>query len=135
MRDRELLQERNTLLRSAGFVGPGRRSPPEARAVAARRGVDLEGHRSRLMNTAELRTSLVVVMDARQQEAVAAMASRRREEILVLGDLDPAPPWRRGIRDPWGQPEPVFEEVYERIDRCLEELARLLNQGVEPAGA
>lgn len=73
---------------SAGLLAPGRRSPPEARRVAARRGVDLAAHRSRRIGAAraadpapraaegvtsaadpvELAAAdLVLVMDARQR--------------------------------------------------------------------
>lgn len=124
----DMLRGRNIMVRSAGFMGPGRAAPPEAQAVAKGRGFDLSPHESRLMDLVELwHTDLLVVMDARQQRAVAAMASRPRRQVLVLGDLDPRPITRRGIRDPWGQEEDVFDEVYDRIDRCVGELARELN--------
>lgn len=129
-----LLRERNISVSSAGFVGPGRPSPDSAVAAAERRGVDLRSHRSRLMNTAALRwPTLVVVMDTRQRREVAAMAGRRPSEILVLGDLDPEPIRRRGIRDPWDGSEAVLESVYDRIERCVEELARVLSEGPEAA--
>jgi protein-tyrosine phosphatase len=128
LRRADLLRDRNIVVRSAGFVGPGRPAPPEALAVAGRRGLDMGAHESRLMELRELRsTDLLVVMDRRQQRSVAAMANRPRRDVLLLGDLDPEPIRKRTVRDPWGQEEPVFEEVYDRIDRCVAELARELN--------
>jgi hypothetical protein len=44
---------------------------------------------------------------------------------ILLGDLDPERPGRREIQDPWGHPPAVFESSFDRIDRCLIELARL----------
>lgn len=123
-----LLHGRNSEgIGSAGFVGPDRGSPPEAIAVAELRGHDLRPHRSRLIQQAELRdTDVIVVMDTRQRRAIAGLSGRRRSEILVLGDLDPHRIERRTVRDPWGEGEEVFSEVYERIDRCVGELARIL---------
>jgi protein-tyrosine-phosphatase len=124
------------VVRSAGFIGPGRAAPTEAQRVAAERGLDLAPHESRLMELGELReTALLVVMDARQRRAVAGMSGRSRGEILVLGDLDPEPIVRRGIRDPWGQSEVVFDAVYARIDRCVAALARELNHAAVVPGA
>jgi protein-tyrosine-phosphatase len=130
LRRANLMQGRNTVISSAGFVGPDRPSPPEAVTAAAARGVDLTGHRSRLMRLGELRaTDLVVVMEARQQRDITTRSGRSRGRILVLGDLDPERIERRTIRDPWGRDVEVFSEVYERIDRCVQELARELNRG------
>jgi hypothetical protein len=44
--------------------------------------------------------------------------------VLVLGDLDPEPIATRHIWDPINQRSAVFEETYERIDRCLDVLIR-----------
>lgn len=114
---------------SAGFIGPGRPSPTEALSAASRLGIDLGPHRSKLMNTGTLRdTSVLVVMDAAQRSAVASLAGRRRRDVVILGDLDPARVTRRAIQDPWGQREDVFDEVYARIDRCVAELAAILKR-------
>lgn len=124
-----MLHDHNSVIRSAGFIGPGRPAPEKAVAAADRRGVDLRGHRSKLMTDEWLgRPTLVVVMDTRQRRAVAKRSGRRKSEILVLGDLDPEPIRRRRIEDPWGKPEAVFDRVYARLDRCLAEMARVLNQ-------
>lgn len=67
---------------------------------------------------------LILTMDARQAREVRAL-DRWNAEVVVLGDLDPQPISRRAIRDPYGDAKPVFEEVFDRIDRCLAELTRL----------
>ena len=115
------------LVRSAGFIGPGRQSPPLALSTASRHGLDMTAHRSVLVNQAIVDSSdLIVVMDPAQ-----AMGLRRRfrlgkARILVLGDLDPQPIRRRTIRDPWGCDEKVFVDSYARIERCIDELVTLL---------
>jgi protein-tyrosine-phosphatase len=124
------MQKRNTEVTSAGFIGPDRPSPPNALAAAEARGVDLGGHRSRLMEPEELRsTDLVVVMDPRQKREIVSRSGRSGDRILVLGDLDPGRITRRSILDPWGRDLDVFDAVYGRIDRCVHELARELNRG------
>lgn len=108
---------------SMGFIGPDRPASELAQQVAGRRGVDLGGHRSRLLDAAELRESeLIVVMNRRQLDAVRDLVGTSSGCILILGDLDPERLDTRTIQDPYGHPEPVFERVFDRIDRCLAEL-------------
>lgn len=114
------------IVKSAGFIGPGRSSPAEALRVAERHRVDLSLHRSELI-AAESTASfdLIVVMDPMQARLILArfpVASR----ILVLGDLDPDRIATRSITDPWGQSEQMFDAVFTRIDRCIETLVSAL---------
>jgi protein-tyrosine-phosphatase len=51
---------------------------------------------------------------------------RRPADILVLGDLDPAPVETRTIHDPVNDGREVFDEVYERIARCVGELVAVV---------
>ncbi len=119
-------------VRSAGFIGPNRACPPEAVAAAARRGVDLAAHRSQLLTAdAARRAELIVVMDPAQGRAIRDRFGRLRRDILVLGDLDPAPLATRTIQDPVDQCFEVFEQSYARIECCVLELVRVL--GVRPA--
>lgn len=113
---------------SAGFIGPNRRSPPEALAAAQRTGIDLSEHRSRLV-TAELAraSALVVVMSAEQARAIRRLSGPEPPTILVLGDLDPLPIDARTIRDPWSESADVFDASYARIERCVRELASHLS--------
>ena len=119
---------------SAGLMGPDRPPPETALEVAGGRGVELGGHRSRLVSPASLREAgLVVVMDPYQSAELHRRHGFRRS--FVLGDLDPEPVRRRAIRDPIFQPAAVFEEVYGRIDRCLEELLDAMGLPGGPEGA
>jgi protein-tyrosine phosphatase len=105
---------------SLGFVKPDRPSPAEARAVTARRGVDLEGHRSRLLTRESVSAArLIYVMSAAQEREIQSRFGADPERVWVLGDLDPEPIRKRTIQDPVDQPESVFETVYDRIDRCI----------------
>jgi protein-tyrosine-phosphatase len=116
---------------SAGFIGPNRACPPEAVTAAARRGVDLAAHRSHLLTAdAARRADLIVVMDPAQGRAIRERFGCLLRDILVLGDLDPAPLVTRTIHDPVDQGLEVFEQSYARIERCVAALVGAL--GVRP---
>jgi protein-tyrosine phosphatase len=113
---------------SAGFLGPGRSAPGHAVEVAADRGIDLSGHRSRLVSPEMWAgAELVVVMEPGQQGILEALFGRGNREIVILGDLDPQAVGMRAIADPVGQPKAAFEESYARIDRCVGELVKVLS--------
>jgi protein-tyrosine phosphatase len=115
------LGPRGTLVASAGFVGPGRAAPAEGSIAAARRGMDLSGHRSQLLTPVlAAEAQVIVVMDARQQRMVCERFGRAPSDVIVLGDLDPEPIATRAIHDPVDQPLEAFEESYGRIERCVE---------------
>jgi protein-tyrosine-phosphatase len=108
---------------SAGFQGPGRESPKEAVEAAARRGIDLSGHRSQLVTPALVRTAdLIVVMEAEQRRAVCERFGRSPRDVFLLGDLDPEPITSRSIEDPWGRRATVCAASFGRIDRCIRTL-------------
>jgi protein-tyrosine phosphatase len=114
-------------VRSAGFVGPDRSSPDLAISVAGEMGYDLRPHRSALLTANDLqRTDLVVVMSSDQANDVRWRGAPAHVPVVVLGDLDPEPSEGRTIVDPWNGDESVFRSSYRRIDRCAEELAKLI---------
>jgi protein-tyrosine-phosphatase len=116
---------------SAGFVGPDRSPPPEALAAAARVGVNLSAHRSQLVTEELLHaSSLIVVMSAAQAATIRSTYPRESPKLLVLGDLDPLPIATRTVRDPWNGSAMVFDESYERIDRCVRHLVSCVTVSV-----
>ena len=124
---RPALSRKQVHVDSAGFVAPGRPSPPEAVTAAARYGVDLSAHRSELLTADRARSAaLILVMDPTQRRAICNRFGQAERNVLVLGDLDPEPIDARTIRDPVNQPLAVFEETYARIERCLRELAQTI---------
>jgi protein-tyrosine phosphatase len=117
------------IVHSAGFIGFNRPAPAEAVAAAECHGVDLSSHRSRLATADLVRAAdLIVVMDAAQQRLVCERFGRWHRDVMVLGDLDPAPVEARTIRDPVDQSREVFDQTYERIARCVRELAKVLRK-------
>ena len=117
-------------VQSAGFVGPGRGSPELAIRVASDMGHDLRSHRSALLTSGDLqRSDLIVVMSGDQASDVRWRGASPNVPVVVLGDLDPEPIDGRTIVDPWNGEESVFRSSYARIDRCAEELAKLIVRG------
>ena len=124
--DRELAAL-SIAVQSGGFLGFNRPPPAEAIAAAERYQVNLADHRSRLVTADLVRAAdLIVVMDPTQRRLVCERFGRRPTDVVVLGDFDPAPVETRTIRDPVNESREVFDEVYERIARCVRELARVL---------
>lgn len=108
-------------VRSAGFIGPGRPSPPAALEVAADHGVDLTGHRSRILTPDAIEAAgAIFVMTQPQRTALVERYSAPSARVFLLGDFDPGRIDTRAIRDPIEQSGDVFESVYDRIDRCID---------------
>jgi protein-tyrosine-phosphatase len=114
---------------SAGFIKPGRVPPETALAAVQRRGLDVSTHRSRLLTPEIIRAASVVVVMAADQAAGIRARYGSGVCLLVLGDLDPLPVATRTITDPWGCTADVFDQVFDRIDRCIGELVRLVDEG------
>jgi protein-tyrosine phosphatase len=118
---------RDIRVRSAGFVGPGRSSPDLAISVAGAMGYDLRSHRSVLLSANDLQwTDLIIVMSGDQATDVRWRGAPAHVPVVVLGDMDPEPIEGRTIADPWNGDESAFRSSYRRIDRCAEELAKIL---------
>lgn len=115
---------------SAGFLESGRPAPHVAVVAAARRGVNLESHRSRRVDTARVREAdLIVVMDPYQEQKIRSAFGRSRADVLILADLQPAFGEARMIPDPVDRPLETFERVYAQIDECLAALRSALSLG------
>ncbi|MEX1256040.1 MAG: hypothetical protein WEG36_00325 [Gemmatimonadota bacterium] len=118
---------------SAGFLGADRRSPEEAVVAAALRSVSLDSHRSRTVDRALLsRADIVVAMEVDHLRRLRSVQGSEPLPSILLGDLDPETPRRREIQDPWGHPPEVFDASFDRIDRCLGELAKLAYSRAAP---
>ena len=118
---------RSIRVASAGFVGLDRRPPSKALAASSRLGIDISDHRSTLITSSSLHgADLVVVMSADQARGIRARLRSSSTRVLVLGDLDPSSITRRTISDPWAGSDSAFDASYDRIDRCVNELVRLI---------
>jgi protein-tyrosine phosphatase len=123
--ERVLARRGNGALRvhSAGFIGPGRRPPPEALEVARARGIEHAEHVSRTLTRELLEgADVLFVFDRHLARRVRSTAGARADRILWLGDFDPEWAGKRAIADPWGKPVEEFQRTFARIERCVDAL-------------
>ena len=114
-------------IRSAGFIKPGRPAADLALEVAAARGIDHSDHRSRLVTREDMETAdAVFFFDRHNKARLREYGFARWDRAFWLADLEPDWGGRRAILDPWGKPREEFERVFDRIDRCVHELDRLI---------
>ena len=117
----------DTTIMSAGFVGSGRAVPDTSLAISARRGFDLSRFRSRPLTPAAVNgADLIVAMDVEQARELVVRFPTSPVRIVIAGDLDPRFETTRAIRDPWNQAGDIFEESFDRLDRCAATLVSLL---------
>lgn len=128
-RAQQMLAGTPHLVRSGGFVGPGRHSPDEAQEAARERQLDLAAHISGPLPASLVRDStLIVVMDEEQATRINVLLDGAPAAVELLGDFDPEPIETRVVLDPWGKPLEDFRRCYARIDRCLDVLIGALRR-------
>lgn len=117
----------DVVVHSSGVIGPGRRASEPARLAAAARGVELGAHvSSTLSPSMVMNADLVLVMGPSQVDALRGRVRVPRARVFCLGDFDPEPIESREIHDPVRQEMAVFEQSFDRIDRCLAVVVALL---------
>jgi protein-tyrosine-phosphatase len=111
---------------SAGFIAPGRQAPGVALSVARARGIDLSSHLSTLVTAQAIGAAdLVAVMSEDQARGIRSRYGQS-VRLVILGDLDPLSIEGRTITDPLGHDAQLVEQIYSRIDRCVEQIAGLI---------
>lgn len=118
---------------SAGLLpATGRSSPDAAVQAAAKRGVDLSAHRSRVLDSENLdRWDIMFAFDVDQFRALRRAAHRHgfsSEKIVLVGSLAMEGPL--AIPDPYGKDLKTFEATYERIERLIDFAARQCNKTI-----
>jgi len=116
-------------IRSAGLLPiEGRRSPDDAIAAAAARGVDLTDHRSRHLGPDELAAAdLVVVFDEKNEKGLAEIGLAATTPTVRIGDVARGPDAPgAAVEDPYGGPPEAFDACYARLDRLADALADFL---------
>jgi protein-tyrosine phosphatase len=101
--------------------------PPDARAIAtaAKRRIDISGHRVRLFEKEDFtRFDRIYIMDSYHYMALSGM-SRSDEDMhkvdYIMNVLEPGK--NTHVQDPWYDGIDAFEKVYEQLDRACEKIA------------
>lgn len=122
--------KKNIRLSSAGTAAlTGMKPPREVEEVMRKEGMDVSHHRATPLTTDLIdEADLVLVMDKYHQQAILKMCPEASEKIFLLGEFSPGagePPL--DIPDPLGESLRAYEEVFEEIKRCLDELLKKVN--------
>ena len=124
---RKTLKSSDIKVDSAGFIGPDR-NPPEIAIEAARaRGVEHGANNSQLVTDALLaEADVVFLFQPSHSRELRRLGGSASTPVFLLCDFDPLWAGKRAIIDPWGKPLEEFHRTFERIDRCLERVRKVL---------
>ena len=101
--------------------------------AARRLGVDMTAHQSTVITPEMLSAfDVLFVMDSTQIAYLSAMDPAVLNRTFVLGALDPESRTYR-IDDPHGQPQPTYECVFRKIERCIKAWICIRSEEKEPA--
>ena len=120
---------------SAGFDHRGgRQSTALSKSVAEAMSLDIEGHRSSPLTVDMLiEFDLIVVMELSHIARIEEIHREAGRKCMTLAVLDPADP-TLDIPDPDGKSRSTFEQVYARVNRCVEVLCRHLSASAHYSG-
>jgi protein-tyrosine-phosphatase len=120
---------------SAGLmrVLPGAGPVEEAKAVAKRHGIDIDGHRVRTLDRAMLHgADLVLTMTRQQRDHLREAFRRYQRRIHMLSEI--AVGEEKDIRDPYGGGAAEYEECFREIASYLNIMAAGGKLGAPPRG-
>lgn len=111
-------------VRSGGLdTTPGKPANPSAQAEAARRGINLEHHRTHSVSAADLIWgALIVVMEPKH--LIQVLRRDPSAPVALLGHF--LKPRRDRIADPYGKSAAVFAENFDLLDQSVEGLKEFL---------
>ena len=113
-------------IRSAGFHGKAGRPSPPAHVEAARaRGIELAGHRSRIVGRDDLDWADTIVLMDRRNFTHLDEASADHAKLVWLGALTDGPV---EIDDPYGRSESEASRLLDRLEHGTAELAARINK-------
>lgn len=105
----------------AALVGHG--ADPIAVQIMAGIGVDISGHRARMLTDAIARDAdLILVMDEQQRQQLATQYPYARGKVFKLGEAS-----RQDIPDPYRQDPEIFRAVFSMIENGVNEWAKRIN--------
>lgn len=98
--------------------------PGSVRVARERLGLDLTTQRAQQLTAEDLASfDFVVAMDAENLQNARRLSGGGAAPLLLLRDFEPRESDRgKGVPDPWGGGPRGFEEVFEIVERCTEQL-------------
>jgi protein-tyrosine phosphatase len=108
---------------------PGVAADPVAKFVATQFGVSLAHHRARQFDPEAIsRNDLVIGFEVWHALAIEQLIGERSSNVRLVGAFSTA--WNYHIQDPYGLPEVSFRCAFERVERCIVALDRVLRRKV-----
>lgn len=122
----------NAAAASAGTgAAPGAQASEDAVRVAAEHGLDLEGHRARLLTPELLEwADIVLTMGPAHLLAVSSMGGG--EKVAMLTDFLDGPALGTPIEDPFGSDVEAYRRAFEQIEIGVEALLARLEPILSP---
>lgn len=121
---------------SAGICPVGGRRVPGEAVKAAREwgrpvGTQVQSRRRAfgLQGWVESVIDGFFAMGAAERDRLARKFDLPRSKVFVLAEFDSEPVRRRALHDLFGDSLEIFERVYDQIQRCVGEVARLIGIG------
>lgn len=114
------------LAQSAGFhAEEGRQADPVMQRVSLSHGINMGDWHSRCVNREMDRSGRILMMEHAHRARLLSTYPEAAEKTLLLGMLSDC----RGsdeVTDPYGQPQPHYRARFDRIHRCVTQLATLI---------
>jgi protein-tyrosine-phosphatase len=106
---------------SAGiFATPGNPPEPLAVQVAREAGVDISGHRARVVNNENLGwADIVLVMESGQREFISMAFPQQSAKVALLGNFNRSQGEGGEIGDPYGSSLEVYRACFEEIGEAI----------------
>jgi protein-tyrosine-phosphatase len=119
---------------SAGiFATPGNPPEPLAVQVAREAGVDISGHRARVVNNENLSwADIVLVMESGQRGFISMAFPQQSAKVGLLGNFNRSQGGGGEIADPYGSSVEVYRACFEEIGEAIDGLIHLLSSCSAP---
>ncbi len=113
---------------SAGiFATPGNPPEPSAIHVTREAGVDISGHRARMVNNENLGwADIVLVMESGQRGFISMAFPQQSAKVGLLGDFNRCQGEGGEIADPYGSSMEVYRTCFEEIGEAIDGLIHSL---------
>ena len=119
---------------SAGiFATPGNLPEPFAVEVAREAGIDISGHRARVVNNEKLSwADIVLVMESGQRGFISMAFPHQSAKVVLLGNFNRSQGGGGEIADPYGSSVEVYRACFEGIEEAIGGLIQLLSDYSAP---